>query len=166
MIRTAGIATAALLAASCATADTTPRVGATAGAQARSCAEDPAAQAQAAQAVQALFDALAGDDPAALARTTTDGFYAYELGQRMTGPQLLELLVSARRQGRRVEWKLQDMTVRTSCDWASATWVNRGSAGTTAEMKPMVWLESAVLERVQGRWRVAFLNSQMARPGT
>lgn len=166
MIRRLGIAAAALLAASCATADNSPGYGATAGAQARSCASDPAVQAEAAQAVQALFDALAGDDPAVLARTTTDGFFAYELGRKMTGAELLELLVSSRRQGRRVEWKLQDMQVRTACDWASATWVNRGAAGTAGAMAPMAWLESAVLERVQGRWRVAFLNSQRAQPGT
>jgi ketosteroid isomerase-like protein len=166
MIRRAGIAAAALLAASCATADNSPGFGATAGAQARACASDPAAEADAAQAVQAFFDALAGDDAAAVARTTTDGFFAYELGRRMSGPELVELIASARRQGRRVEWKLQDMQVRTSCDWASAIWVNRGAAGTAAEMRPVAWLESAVLERVQGRWRVAFLNSQRAQPGT
>ena len=115
-------------------------------------------------AVQAWFDAGRKDDLTAMATLQTPGFYAYDGGERFDGLKLGELLKSSHATGIVIEWNLHDMDVHLGCDQAWAAWVNKGAAGKAGGMRPVVWLESAVLGYRDGRWRLEFLHSDRVRP--
>ena len=155
LIRLAALAVA-LQAAACATAPAQA---------ARACPSDPAAEQQASEAVRAFFAALAKDDLAGVRATTTDDFLAYDVGKQFTAATLVDTIAGAHKSGVKLEWNLGEIRTRTSCDLAWAHWVNRGSvAAPGKEPKPRNWLESAVLEREDGRWRVRFLHSTPEDP--
>lgn len=129
------------------------------------CVERPTDKADVAAAVQGFFDALAEGEAARLAETTTADFYAFDVGKRYTGASLAAVIAEAKATAAVPVWSLQDMDVRVGCDTAWAAWINRGSVGPRDRPTPVVWLESAALRRVEGRWRVAFLHSSRAAPG-
>ena len=157
MLRRLAVLMFAAQAAACATAP--------ASAPARGCPSDPAEAQRAADAVRAFFVALAKDDLPGVRAVTTEDFFAYDVGKRFTAASLVETIAGAHRSGVRLEWNLGEVRAHTSCDLAWAYWVNRGSvAAAGQEPKPRSWLESAVLEREDGRWRVRFLHSTPEDP--
>ena len=155
LVRLAALAVA-LQAAACATA---PAQGV------RACPSDPAAEREAANVVRTFFVALAADDLAGVRATTTDDFFAYDVGKEFTAATLVETIAGAHKSGVRLEWNVGDVQAHAQCDLAWAAWINRGSvANPGQEPKPREWLESAVLERENGRWRVRFLHSTPKDP--
>ena len=128
-----------------------------------SCA--PAGSAPAAEAaVRAWFDAGRRDDLQAMGAVQAADFYAYDGGARFDGLKLGELVRDSHASGMVIEWNLHDMDVHVGCDQAWAAWVNTGAAGKAGAMRPVTWLESAVLTYRDGRWRMAFLHSDRVRP--
>ena len=117
-----------------------------------------------ATAVRAYFAALARDDAVGARRLTADGFYAYDVGKRFTAPELSEAIFSAHRSGVKLEWNLGEIDTHAACGQGWAAWVNTGAVGDAAGMRPMTWLESAVLRRERGRWVLVFLHSTRVPP--
>jgi ketosteroid isomerase-like protein len=138
---------------------------AAAPAHARTChlSKTDAAGAQA--SVRALFAALAKDDRAAYQRAVTTDFWTFDAGQRMTANELFDLVEGAHRKGRVINWSIGPVAVRGDCNMAWASWENDGAAGTAGAMAPRRWLESAVLRRTPGGWRVEFLHSTSVNLG-
>ena len=128
-------------------------------APARTCHLSKADAAGAEASVRALFAALARDDRAAYQRAVTTDFWTFDAGQRMSASELFELVEGAHRKGRVIHWSIGPVAVRGDCDMAWAAWQNDGAAGTVGAMAPRRWLESAVLRRSGGGWRVEFLHS-------
>ncbi|HEX8568916.1 MAG TPA: nuclear transport factor 2 family protein [Caulobacteraceae bacterium] len=159
LFRLAALAVA-LQAAACATAPVlAPAPGA------RACPSDAAAEREAADVVRAFFVALAVDDLAGVRAATTDDFFAYDVGKEFTAATLVETIAGAHRSGVRLEWNLGDVRAHARCDLAWAAWINSGSVTNPGqEPKPRQWLESAVLERQDGRWRMRFLHSTPKDP--
>ena len=125
---------------------------------ARNCRSAPDDAARVERAVHAFFAALAKDDPT-FERTVTKDFYAFELGKVINAADLFALIQASHRAGRVINWGIGPMTIRVDCESALATWENRGSAGIAPNIVPRHWMESAVLRRSPGGWRLGFLHS-------
>lgn len=108
--------------------------------------------------IRAFYREAASERVEAAARLTTPDFYAYE-GERQSWPQLYQSLADARARGVVIQWNLGPIDVRLGCDMAWAAWENHGAAGKPPEVKPVTWLESMALTRVDGAWRIAFLHA-------
>lgn len=133
------------------------------GALAAPCA-GPGDKPAVAGAVQGFFDALGTGDAQGFAETTTRDFYAYDVGKRFSEAELVDLIATLKAKSAVPRWSLGPIDVHLGCDTAWAAWINRGEVGPTSARVPMVWLESANLRRVDGRWRVEFLHSTRAAP--
>jgi Domain of unknown function (DUF4440) len=102
-----------------------------------------------------------GDTPGA-SRLMTSTFYAYDAGQRFTRPAFLLALEQARAKGQRFEWKPSAFDVHVSCGQAWIAYKNTGGVRTSQGFTPLIWLESAALERSGAGWRLTFLHSTAA----
>jgi quercetin dioxygenase-like cupin family protein len=98
--------------------------------------------------VNAYFHALGAGDTAALRASVTPDFYMFEHA-RWTVDTLLRLMPLMRGQ----QWSLADVHVTTANAFAYITYENHGVT------TPGLWLESAVLHRAHGAWRIAFMHS-------
>jgi hypothetical protein len=94
---------------------------------------------------------------------TTKGFYAFDVGARFPGSTLVEAVTGALAEGREIVWSLGPLDTQVRCDVAWAQWENVGSAGMPGEVKPVRWLESAVLVHEDGTWKLDFFHSQRAK---
>jgi len=128
-------------------------------AQSRTCPWTNAETARVDRAVRSMFDALKVDDRAAFQRAVTPDFLAFEIGRRMTADDLFTVIADSHRSGRMINWSIGPMVIRGDCNSAWAAWDNVGSAGVPPAILPRRWMESAVLRRSPGGWRVEFLHS-------
>ncbi|TFI56713.1 nuclear transport factor 2 family protein [Sphingomonas parva] len=133
------------------------------GSAPRSCSSEADLESVAAT-VRAFYDALARDDGAAVRGLTTETFYAFEIGKRYSGPELSKLIADAHASGRIMQWNIGTVDARIDCSVAFAAWENVGAAGTAARLEPRAWLESALLVRREGRWRIDMLHSTPKDP--
>jgi hypothetical protein len=109
--------------------------------------------------LRSMFAAASIDDLPRLNEIFAPGFYAYDGGKRFDGLALPALISKLHADGKRFVWTVQDADVHISCTTAWVAYVNRGAVGDAAAMKPMTWLESAVLTYQDDTWRVQFLHS-------
>lgn len=130
---------------------------------AKTCAT-PASSEEVAHVIRAFFAALTTDDGAAVGRLTTPNFYAYDVGKRYSGPELLKVIAEAHKSGRIMQWNIGAVDARIDCKLAFASWENRGAVGAEGRMQARAWLESALLVRHGGRWVIDFLHSTPKDP--
>ena len=141
------IATAALLAST---------IGATAAEQPSPPATD---QVQVTEVVSSFFAALAAEDFAKFRALIAPDFYAFEAGGRITGDALIDLMKKAHAAGKIYVWTVNEPEVHIEGDFAWITYVNRGSIKDASGTKEVSWLESAVLGKEKGGWRIQFFHS-------
>ena len=115
-----------------------------------------------AETLREMYAAVATQDRAHLATIFTPGFYAFDLGKRFDGMALVDLIEAAMAAGRRFVWTVNEPDVRIFGDRAWIAYVNRGSVGDADSTTPVTWLESAMLVRVDSRWRIEFFHSTRA----
>lgn len=115
-------------------------------------------------AVRQLFVAAANDDLTQFHAVTTPDFYAFDVGKRFTGDELMHLIKEAHAAGTTLVWEVTEPQAYVDGQTAWATWVNRGSIEDAAGKKELTWLESAVLRKTDGAWRIHFLHSTRAAP--
>jgi ketosteroid isomerase-like protein len=126
---------------------------------------EPSADEQAVtEAVRAMFGAFAADDAAKFHEVTAPDFYAFDGGERYKGDELIELIKKAHAGGTTFVWTITEPTAHVDGNVAWITYVNHGSIGDSSGPKKMSWLESAVLRKSDGKWRVQFLHSTRVRP--
>lgn len=113
--------------------------------------------------IKSYFAALAADDEAAAARLTSPSFYSFDVGKRYTGPQLSSTIKQLHQAGTILQWNIGSVDTHFDCNTAWAAWENVGAAGKATQLKPVKWLESAVLRRHRGQWRLEFLHSTRAQ---
>ena len=106
-----------------------------------------------------MFVAAAQDDLALFRSVTLPEFYAFDVGKRFTGDELMALIKDAHADGKSYVWKVTEPQVYVDGTTAWVTYVNRGSVEDAAGRKDVSWLESAVLRRADGAWRIHFLHS-------
>jgi ketosteroid isomerase-like protein len=113
-----------------------------------------------------MYAALSADDMAKFKSIVTDDFYAYDLGRRYDGAALALLVMGLHKEGKKLVWTVNKPDVHIDGNTACIAYVNTGSVGDATTVTPMTWLESAMLRRDGGRWRIAFFHSTRAQPAT
>lgn len=126
------------------------------------CPDPATARAEVEQTIHDFFAALRSADKAPFAQLTTPSFYAFDVGQHFAGSTLGDAVVEALAEGVEINWNLGPMDTRVRCDVAWSQWENIGSAGTPPDVRPVRWLESAVLVHDGARWKLDFFHSQRA----
>lgn len=129
----------------------------------QSACPDPAyATAEIDRTIHDLFDALRTDNAESFARLTTRSFYAFDVGKRFDGTELVNEVRDAHAEGVQINWSLGPIDTKLRCDVAWSAWENVGSAGIPPDLQPVRWLESAVLVHEDGIWKIDFFHSQRA----
>ena len=129
------------------------------GATAEQSAPSAAEQAQVTDTIRSFFAAATADDLDKLHAVITSDFYAFEAGGRISGDALIGMLKAAHAAGKVYVWTVNEPEVHISADTAWITYVNRGSIKDTSGAKDVIWLESAVLQKEKGMWRINFFHS-------
>jgi ketosteroid isomerase-like protein len=114
------------------------------------------------EAIRSFFAAATVDDLDKLHAVTAPDFYAFDAGGRFSRDALMELIRAAHAAGKVYVWTVNEPEVHISGDIAWITYVNRGAIKDPAGTKDVTWLESAVLQKEQGIWRIHFFHSTRA----
>lgn len=109
--------------------------------------------------VKAVFVAAGADDLGKFHEVTTIDFYAYDNGMRFDGDALMQAIQKQHAAGYVYEWNVTQPEVHVAGDVAWITYINKGSVKNAAGTKEVAWLESMVLERKGGKWRIHFVHS-------
>ena len=81
------------------------------------------------------------------------------VGEKMTGDELMAIIKSAHASGKTFVWTVTEPKVRIEGAVAWITYLNRGSVQDAAGKRDVSWLESAVLLKEAGTWRIQFFHS-------
>jgi ketosteroid isomerase-like protein len=110
-------------------------------------------------AMRTMYVAATNDDLALFHSVAAPGFYAYDLGKRFKGDELMALIRSRHEAGVVYVWRVTEPEVHIDGDTAWITYVNRGSITDASGAKEVTWLESAVLQKEKDGWRIQFFHS-------
>jgi hypothetical protein len=117
--------------------------------------------------MQNMFAAMRDDDLKRFQEIAAPNLYAYDGGRRFNGPEsLVDLIKSLHASGKRYEWSVTEPEVHVACNVAWITYVNQGSVEDNSGRQVVTWLESAVLEYANARWRIRFMHSTRAPKAT
>jgi ketosteroid isomerase-like protein len=116
-------------------------------------------QADVVRAMRTMYEAATQDDLALFHTVAAPEFYAFDNGKRFDGDALMELIKTLHAAGNSYVWTVTEPEVRIFGDTALITYVNRGSVRDPSGEKSISWLESAVLRKDQGTWRIVFFHS-------
>ena len=106
-----------------------------------------------------MYVAATNDDLAQFRAVTAPDFYTFDVGKRMTGDQLMGLVKDAHAAGKIYVWQVTEPQVYVDGKTAWITYVNRGSLQDATGKRDLSWLESAVLRKDKGTWRIQFFHS-------
>jgi ketosteroid isomerase-like protein len=112
--------------------------------------------------VKAVFAAAAADDLGKFHAVTTKDFYAYDNGMRFDGDALMQAIQKQHAAGYVYEWNVTQPEVHVAGNVAWITYINKGSVKKPEGTVQVTWLESMVLEKKGGKWRVHFVHSTRA----
>jgi ketosteroid isomerase-like protein len=116
-------------------------------------------QVQVTETVRSMFAALTEEDLPKLRALLAPDFYAFEAGGRISADALIDLMKKAHAAGKVYTWTVNEPEVHIGGRIAWVTYVNRGSIKDTSETKNVSWLESAILRKDDGKWRIQFFHS-------
>jgi ketosteroid isomerase-like protein len=111
------------------------------------------------EAIRLMYVALQNDDLAKFEDITSADFFAFDVGKRFSRDELMALIKNAHAAGKIYKWTVTEPEVHIDGNTAWITYVNRGSLEDNSGKKNLTWLESAVLRRHNGAWRIQFLHS-------
>lgn len=114
--------------------------------------------------IATLFDALKRDDVLTFRSAVAPGFYSFDGGARFAGDELMRHIIGLHADGWVFEWNLGEPEIAVHGDTAWATWLNQGFVqDPPGNRKSVAWLESAVLSKDAGRWRILFFHSSRSK---
>jgi ketosteroid isomerase-like protein len=116
-------------------------------------------QAQVVSTVSAIFGAAEQDDLAKFHAGVAPGFYIFDAGARFDGDAIMVLIKAQHAKGNKYEWNVTEPDVHVSGDMAWIAYVNKGAITNASGTVAQRWLESAVLERHGGAWKIVFMHS-------
>jgi hypothetical protein len=116
-------------------------------------------RAQVVTTIERMYVALTNDNLTLFDSVIATGFYAFDGGKRFDGDALMELIKSLHAAGKVYVWNVTEPSVELFGDNALITYVNRGSLQDPSGKKELSWLESALLRKEQGIWRIRFFHS-------
>jgi len=136
-------------------------------ARGQSCEEKPGDKAAVAETVRSMFAAAMKDDVAAFDRLIVPGFYMFDGGRRFDGDEIMQLIKGMHEKGVAYVWNVNDPDVHVHCNEAWIAYVNHGSVKAADQpVVPVTWLESGVLEKQGGVWKIVFFHSTRAAEPT
>jgi ketosteroid isomerase-like protein len=133
----------------------TSTIGATGADQPGSAAD----QVQVTEAIRSFFAAATAEDLDKLHAVAAPDFYAFDGGGRFTRDALMDMIKAAHAAGKVYVWTVNEPEVHISAGIAWITYINRGSIKDASGTKDVTWLESAVLQKEKGIWRIEFFHS-------
>lgn len=129
---------------------------------AQSCKTTDADKTAAVDALHTFFAGAAVDDIAKLHSVTAPTFHAFDNGHQYSSiDDLMNTIKAYQDQGVKFVWSITQPQVAIHCDVGWITYVNDGSVQmpNSATPTPTQWLESAVLEKQDGAWKLVFFHS-------
>ena len=119
-------------------------------------------EAKVVEAMRLMYVAATNDDMDQFRAVTSPDFYTFDGGKRMTGDELMGFIKDAHAAGKVYVWEVTEPQVYVDGQTAWITYVNRGSLQDATGRKDLTWLESAVLRKDNGTWRIHFFHSTRA----
>lgn len=137
-------------------------VGMCRAASAEACKADAKDEAAVVQTMRTMYAAATVDDYAKLHTVVAPGFYAFDGGVRYESMDgLMDSVKAYQDKGVKFVWSVTKPQVTVECGRAWITYVNEGSIqmpGASAPT-PQQWLESAILKKQGGVWKLVFFHS-------
>ena len=133
--------------------------GTTFAAKPVACRISPADEVKVIDAMRTMYAALVSDDLNGFRAAVTPDFYAYDGGKRYDGDALSNAIKAGHASGTVYVWTVNEAAVHGTCEQAYVTYVNRGSVKNASGARDVTWLESAVLQKTAGQWRIRFFHS-------
>ena len=136
---------------------------------AQTCKTTDADKTAVANALRTLYAGATVDDMAQIHSVTSPTFYAFDGGQQYSSiDDLIKVVKTYQDQGVKFIWNVTKPQVTIHCNEAWITYVNDGSIQlpNTTTPTPTQWLESAVLEKQDGNWKIVFFHSTRVPPPT
>lgn len=133
---------------------------------AQSCPDVSAEHEAVVNTMRTFYAGASKDDFAVFRKVLAPDFYAFDGGKRFDGVGVLEFVKAEfQDKGYVFVWTVTDPTVHTACNMAWISYTNVGSiTDPSGKTMPMQWLESAVLQRAEGGWRIRFFQSTRVPP--
>jgi len=117
-------------------------------------------QARVVEIIEQMYVALTKDDLDQFKKLTTPDYLAFDGGERFTADSLARVIRDIHAAGKVYVWNVVDPVVEVDGNIALITYTNNGSVTDAAGAKKEVtWLESAVLRKDKGEWRIRFFHS-------
>lgn len=116
-------------------------------------------QEQIVDTVSTIFAAARADDVAKFDSVIAPGFYIFDGGARFNGDSIMDLIKAQHAAGKRYEWNVTEPDVHISGNTAWIAYINKGSITDASGAVNQQWLESAVLEKQRGFWKILFMHS-------
>lgn len=136
-----------------------PLLSAFASPSTSACSSTPADRDQVAEVMRTMYAAATADDLAKFHTVATPDFYAFDGGTRYDGDALMNMIKTFHDKGIVFVWSVTQPHVESDCHLAWITYTNRGSMRDASGTKNLSWLESAVLQKQSGAWRIRFFHS-------
>jgi len=136
---------------------------------AQTCKTTDADKTAVANALRTLYAGATVDDMAQIHSVTSPTFYAFDGGQQYSSiDDLIKVVKTYQDQGVKFIWNVTKPQVTIHCNEAWITYVNDGSVQlpNITIPTPTQWLESAVLEKQDGTWKIVFFHSTRVPPPT
>lgn len=116
-----------------------------------------------AEVVQQLYAAVNRGDSAFVAHLFAPGFYAFDQGRRMTGPELTAQIDEIRNSRPPYTWTVEVVDAHVTCGMAWVSYTNRHVPLPGASVPLKAYLESVVLVWLGGSWKLEFFHSSPAQ---
>jgi ketosteroid isomerase-like protein len=116
-------------------------------------------QSQIVATVTTIFAALQTDDAAKLNSVIAPDFYIFDGGRRFNAEEMIAIFKAQHLAGKRYEWNVTEPDIHISGNTAWIAYVNDGSISDASGRFHQQWLESGLLEKQAGAWKVLFMQS-------
>jgi ketosteroid isomerase-like protein len=121
-------------------------------------------QTEVVETLRNLFTAAIAEDSPRFHALLTPDFYCFDGGRRYDVESLYNLVLTLHKAGNVYAWSVNDPEVHISGHLAWITYVNRGSITNASGTQQLSWLESAILVKDSGNWRIRFFHSTRVPP--
>jgi ketosteroid isomerase-like protein len=128
----------------------------TAGAQQKRLTAD---ESQIVDTVGTIFDAARADDVAKFKSVIAAEFYIFDGGARFNADSIMAFIKAQHAAGKHYEWNVTEPDVHISGNTGWIAYVNKGSITDASGTTNQKWLESALLEKQAGNWKIIFMHS-------
>ena len=113
--------------------------------------------------VKDLFAAMSRQDGKAMQETSTEDFQLLEHGEDWTMQKLVAVVKANGKPHQRKNF-FQQIRARQTGDLAWVSYWNKAEIQRATELRVIVWLESAVMVKVDGKWKIQMLHSTRVDP--